>query len=62
MMKQVSVRLNRENLEFVTEIKENSLIENLSLNQVLNSIITEKRLQANLENKGSKKNLQKGVL
>lgn len=61
-MKQVSVRLNKENLEFVTELKENSLIENLSLNQVLNSIITEKRIERNSENKGSQKHLQKGVL
>ncbi len=61
-MKQVSVRLNKENLEFVTELKENSLIENLSLNQVLNSIITEKRIELKNENKGSEKHLQKGVL
>ncbi len=61
-MKQVSVRLNKENLEFVTELKENSLIENLSLNQVLNSIITEKRIEQINENKGSKKHLQKDVL
>ena len=61
-MKQVSVRLNKENLEFVTELKENSLIENLSLNQVLNSIITEKRIERKNENKGSEKHLQKGVL
>ena len=53
MLKQLSIRLNKENLEFITEIKDKSLIENLSLNQVLNSIITEKRRERNLEKQGS---------
>lgn len=51
--KQLSIRLNKENLEFVTELKDKSLIENLSLNQVLNTIITEKRKERNLEKQGS---------
>ena len=52
-MKQLSIRLNKENLEFVTELKEKSQIENLSLNQVLNTIITEKRKERNSEKQGS---------
>lgn len=52
-MKQLSIRLNKENLEFITELKDKSLIENLSLNQVLNSIITQKRIERNSEKQGS---------
>jgi len=52
-MKQLSIRLNKENLDFVTELKDKSLIENLSLNQVLNTIITEKRKERNFEKQGS---------
>ena len=61
-MKQLSIRLNKENLEFVTELKDKSLIENLSLNQVLNTIITEKRKERNLEKQGSQEHQLPGVL
>lgn len=62
MIKQVTVRLNKENYVFITKIKETSNIENFSLNQIINSIITEKRIERNLDNSGIKNNLLKGVL
>jgi len=61
-MKQITIRLSEENFRYVTDLKENSTIKNLSLNQILNHLVRISRKEQNNENPGLKSDLQKGVL
>ena len=61
-MKQITIRLDEENFRYVTDLKENSLIKNLSLNQILNHLVRISRKEQNNENPGLKSDLRKGAL
>jgi hypothetical protein len=55
-MKQITIRLNEDNISFIRSIQEESDIQSLSLNQILNTIITAKRKERNFENTTSEDN------